>query len=68
MITSEDYPFVKEFIVNSAGQVDKVIVNLGDYQKLVELMEDEGMYRAILEVKDETPLSLSDALQELDAE
>ena len=68
MITLENYPFVKEFIINSSGEVDKVIVNLGDYQKLVELEEDEGIYRAVLEVKIETLLSLSDALQELYAE
>jgi len=68
MNTLENYPFVKEFIVDSSGQVDKVIINLSDYQKLVELLEDEGMYRAILEVKDEIPMSLSEALQELEKE
>jgi uncharacterized protein YdcH (DUF465 family) len=68
MNTLENYPFVKEFIVDSSGQVDKVIINLSDYQKLVELLEDEGMYRAILEVKDEIPMSLSEALQELQKE
>jgi len=66
--TSENYPFVKEFIIDSSGQIDKVIINLSDYQKLVELLEDEGMYRAILEVKDEIPMSLSNALQELQKE
>ncbi len=45
-----------------------MIINLSDYQKLVELLEDEGMYRAILEVKDEIPISLSEALQELQKE
>jgi len=68
MNTLENYPFVKEFIVDSSDQVNKVIINLSDYQKLVELLEDEGMYRAILEVKDEIPMSLSDALQELQKE
>jgi hypothetical protein len=47
------------YLDRAAGQVDKVIINLSDYQKLVELLEDEGMYRAILEVKDEIPMSLS---------
>lgn len=68
MNTLENYPFVKEFIVDSSGQVDKVIINLSDYQKLVELLEDEGMYRAILEVKDEIPMSLGEALQKLQKE
>jgi hypothetical protein len=31
----------------------------------MELLEDKGMYRAILEVKDEIPLSLSEAFQEI---
>jgi hypothetical protein len=41
MNTLENYPFVKEFIVDSSGQVDKVIINLSDYQKLLELLEAE---------------------------
>jgi hypothetical protein len=68
MIASENYPFVKEFITDSTGQIDKVVINLSDYQKLVELMEDEGVYQAVLEVKDEIPLSLVDALKELCSE
>ncbi len=68
MTTLENYPFVNELITDSAGQVNKVVINLADYQKLIELLEDEGMYRAILEVKDEIPLSLSEALQELEQE
>jgi len=68
MITSENYPFVQELIVDSSGQVNKVIINLLDYQKLIELLEDEGMYRAILEVKNEIPFSLSEALQKLEEE
>jgi len=28
-------------------------------------MEDKGMYQAILEVKDEVPMSLSEALEEM---
>ncbi len=64
----ENYPFVNELITDSAGQVNKVIINLADYQRLIELLEDEGLYRAILEVKDEVPLSLSEALRELEQE
>jgi len=68
MTVLENYPFVSDLITDSAGQVNKVVINLVDYQKLMELLEDEGMYRAILEVKDEIPLSLSEALQELEKE
>ncbi len=61
----ENYPFVNELITDTAGQVNKVVINLVDYQRLIELLEDEGLYRAILEVKDEVPLSLSEALREI---
>lgn len=67
-ISSENYPFVKEFIVDTTGEVDKVVMDLSDYQRLLEFLEDEGLYRAILEVQDEMPLSLNEALQELERE
>jgi hypothetical protein len=67
-IASENYPFVKEFIVDTTGEVDKVVMALSDYQRLLEFLVDEGLYRAILEVQDETPLLLNEALQELERE
>lgn len=67
-ISSENYPFVKEFIVDTTGEVDKVVMDLSDYQRLLEFLEDEGLYRAILEVQDEMSLSLNEALQELERE
>ncbi|NEO65272.1 MAG: hypothetical protein F6J98_34720, partial [Moorea sp. SIO4G2] len=46
----------------------KVVINFQDYERLIETLEDEGLYRAMMEVKDETPLSLEEALAELDQE
>ena len=68
MIVAEYYPFVREFIVDSAGEVDKVIMNLADYHRLIEHIEDEGLYQAILAVKDERSLNLEEALELLDQE
>lgn len=62
----ENYPFVKELIVDRSGKVRSVAIDLADYQKLLELLEDEGLYRAMTEVEHETPMSLEAALQALE--
>jgi RelB Antitoxin alpha helical domain len=63
-----DYPFAQELIVDTEGHIRKVIVDFNDYQRLLEAIEDEGLYRAMMEVKDETPLTLDEALAELEKE
>ena len=62
----ENYPFAQEFITDSEGKIRKVILDIADYQNLLEAIEDEGLYRAMNEVCHETPLSLEDALAELE--
>ena len=64
--SSDSYPFVKEFVTDDMGQVQKVVLTLHDYQVLIELLEDEGLYRAMQSVQHETPLSREDALKELE--
>lgn len=66
MTSARAYPFAQEFITDSEGRVRKVILDIADYEKLLEALEDEGLYRAMHEVRHETPLSLEDALAELD--
>jgi hypothetical protein len=65
---AENYPFVKEFVTDNSGQVLKVVLQLEDYQRLLESMEDQGLYRAMQDVRNETPLSFEAALQALDAD
>ncbi|MFB2974832.1 hypothetical protein [Microseira sp. BLCC-F43] len=65
---AEDYPFVKELITDTNGTIQKVVINFSDYQRLLEAMEDEGLVLAMMEVKDETPLNLDEALAELEKE
>ena len=65
---AEDYPFVKELIIDTKGTIQKVVINFSDYQRLLEAMEDEGLVLAMKEVKDETPLNLDEALAELEKE
>jgi hypothetical protein len=65
-ISSNDYPFAQEFITDASGQIRKVVIDLADYQKLLTALEDEGLYRAMAEVRDETPLKIDEALRELE--
>ncbi|MGG6263379.1 hypothetical protein ACQ4M3_03370 [Leptolyngbya sp. AN03gr2] len=60
------YPFAQEFITDASGQIRKVILDINDYEKLIEAIEDDAMGRAIAEVRQETPLSLTEALNELE--
>ena len=66
MESAETYPFAQELITDAQGHVRKVILDLADYQTLLAALEDEGLYRAMQEVRNETPLSLSDALSALE--
>lgn len=65
-MTNQPYPFAQEFITDASGQIRKVILDITDYEKLIEALEDEAMSRAIVEVRQETPLSLTEALTELE--
>ncbi len=67
-INTNDYPLAQELIIDNQGNIQKVVINFQDYERLIETIEDEGLYRAMLEVKDETPLSLEEALAELEQE
>ncbi len=64
----KDYPFAQNLITDAQGQIQQVIINFKDYQHMIEAYEDTGLYRAMIDVKDETPLSLEEALIELEKE
>ena len=64
----KDYPFAQELITDNPGKIKQVVINFEDYQQMIEAYEDTGLYRAMIEVKDETPLSLEEALIELEKE
>jgi len=65
-MNAKDYPFAQELITDTQGQILKVIINFQDYERIIETIEDEGLYRVMMEVKDETPLSFEEALAELE--
>lgn len=62
----DEYPFVQEFLTDVQGQICKVVLQLEDYQRLLEALEDEGLYQAMQAVRHEMPISRSAALQELE--
>ncbi|MEH2275224.1 MAG: hypothetical protein V7K40_10665 [Nostoc sp.] len=63
---AEEYPFVQELITDKTGQVLKVVLEFEEYQRLLEAIEDEGLYRAMQAVTGETPLTMNEALAELE--
>jgi hypothetical protein len=67
-IQSKDYPFAQEFITDADGQIRKVVIDIVEYQRLIEMLEDEGLYRAMLEAGQKMPLSLEEARKEMAAE
>jgi RelB Antitoxin alpha helical domain len=64
----EDYPLAKELIFDAEGNISQVILNYTDYQYLIEAIEERGLLLAMREVKDEKPLTLQQALRELEQE
>ncbi len=64
----KEYPFAQELVTNTQGNVLKVIIDFRDYERILEALEDEGLYNAMMQVKGETPLSLEQALAELEKE
>lgn len=63
-----DYPFAQELITDSQGHILKVVIDFQDYERIITAIEDEGLYRAMMEVDGETSLSFDSALAELDLE
>lgn len=62
------YPFAQEFVTDKQGNIIKVILNFQDYQNLIDNWEDQALYQAMLQTKNEQPLSLDLALEELEKE
>lgn len=59
-------PFAKEFVTDAQGRVVKVILDWNEYKNLIELLEEEGLHRAMMEVKEEVPIELDEALAQLE--
>ncbi|MDB9509877.1 hypothetical protein PN499_01485 [Kamptonema animale CS-326] len=64
----EDYPLAKELIFDTEGNISQVILNYTDYQYLLDAIEEQGLLLAMCEVKAEKPLTLQQAMAELEQE
>ncbi|MUG92498.1 hypothetical protein F7734_08515 [Scytonema sp. UIC 10036] len=65
---ADKYLFAKELITDTEGNIQKVVIDFNDNQRLLEAIEDEGLIFAMKAVQAETPLSLSESLAELEKE
>ncbi|MCU0569833.1 MAG: hypothetical protein MUF49_25075 [Oculatellaceae cyanobacterium Prado106] len=65
-LPAKDYPFAQEFITDAEGHIRKVVIDIADYHKLIAALEDEGLYRAMVEARAEIPLSLAEARKEME--
>lgn len=64
-MSAQNYPFAQEFITDAEGQIRKVVIDITDYRKLIEAIEDEGLYCVMLEARREKPLTLEEARKEM---
>ncbi len=63
---NDNYPFAKELITDTEGNISKVIIDFEDYKQLLEIIEDEGLYQAMKDTEKETPMTIERALKELE--
>jgi len=61
----KDYPFAQDLITDNQGQIQQVIINFEDYQQIIETYEDTGLYRAMIDVKDEKSTSSYSVIKNL---
>jgi hypothetical protein len=64
----DKYPFARKLIADSEGNIHQVVLDFRDYQHLLEVIEDEALIFAMKEVQGEIPLSINEALAELEKE
>ncbi|MGB3755944.1 MAG: hypothetical protein WBA07_06165 [Rivularia sp. (in: cyanobacteria)] len=62
---ADKYPFAKELITDTEGNIRKVVIDFSDYQRLLEAIEDKGLIFAMKEVEGEERLSKQEALKYL---
>ena len=61
-----EYPFAKELITNTRGQVHKVVLDFRSDRRLIAEVEDAGLYRAMKRAAREKPLTREQALEALE--
>lgn len=67
-LPSADFPWIREYLVRSDGEIEKVVLDYAAFRTLIEGLEDRALSRAMAEVTAETPLSREEALRELETD
>jgi RelB Antitoxin alpha helical domain len=62
---TESYPFVKALITDPHGKVNQVVLDLVDYEHLLEGIEDKRLIQAMKDAEGESSLNLQEALAEM---
>jgi len=57
-----EYPFARELITDVRGKVSKIVLDVPAYWRLLDAVEDAGLYRAMLRTKNEKALTREQAL------
>ena len=67
-LPSGDFPWIREYLVRSDGEVEKVVLDYPAFRALLEDHEDRSLARAMAEVASETPISRDEALRQLETD
>ncbi len=57
-----EYPFAEELITDVRGHVSKIVLAIPAYRKLLDAIEDAGLYRAMQKTRKEKDLTKDEAL------
>ena len=67
-MNNTNYPFAQELITDTQGNIRQVVLNFEDYQQLLEILEDEALYKAMKTTIGETSMNRDEALKALEEE
>ena len=67
-LPSGEFPWIREYLVRSDGEVEKVVLDYPAFRALIEEFEDRGLARAMADVAHEAPVSREEATRRLEAD
>ena len=67
-LPSGDFPWIREYLVRSDGEVEKVVLDYPAFRALLDELEDRTLLRAMTAVASETPVPREEALRQLEAD
>ena len=67
-LPSDEFPWIRDYLVRADGEVEKVVLDYSAFRMLIEDLEDRALTRAMASTAGETPVSREEALRELEAD